>query len=237
MSVPTVIRIGWNAARRNFAPMLVLWGLSLALVLLYYHVPAVSDLLAHVANWQTKGGSVPAMLNRMFFGGILPGTFMAVCPSLRPRRPFVVVALMSAFSGALGLACEAMYGLNAVWFGEGIDGLTLAAKTFVAQFLWTPLLFCPLSAVFSLWIGCDCSLRGLRAGLSRDFLSASLLPNLVANWLVWIPAMFAVHAFPTPLQIQLSGFVGSFWVLMLMALGRNAGRDAVGASASSSSRS
>lgn len=237
MSLRSVLRIGWQAARRNVVPMLVLWGLSLALVASYYRIPAVADLLAHVADWQTKGGSFAAMLNRMFFGGILPGTFMAVCPSLRPRCPFAVMALMAAFSGALGLACEAMYGLNAVWFGEGVGFGTLAAKTLVAQFVWTPLLFCPLSAVFSLWVGREFSLRRLREALARDFISATLLPNLVSNWLVWIPAMFAVHAFPTPLQIQLSGLVGAFWVLLLMALGRNAGRGAADASASSSSRS
>ena len=237
MSRMTCLVAGVRAAQQNLVPMLVLWGLSVALVGLYYRVDGVAEILSVVANWQTRSGSIAAMLNRLFFGGILPGVFTMVCTSLRPRRPVLVIVAMSTFSGVLGLACEAMYMLNARLFGEGIDVITLAEKTLVAQFVWTPLFFCPLSAVFASWVGGDFSFQALREKLAHDFVRTDMLPNLVSNWLVWIPAMFAVHAFPTPLQIQLSGLVGAFWVLMLMALGRNAGRNASSAIVSSSSPS
>lgn len=233
----SILSIGLQAARRNLVPMFALWGLSLSLVAAYYAVKGFSGALTVVADWQTNSGSFAAMANRFFFGGLLPGLFICACPSLRPRRPLLVTVAMSLFSGALGLVCEAMYLLNARCFGEGIEVSTLAAKTFVAQFIWTPLVFCPLSTLFSMWIGANFSFTGLRAKFRRDVIRSAILPNLVSNWLVWIPAMFAVHAFPTPLQIQLSGLVGSFWVLMLMALGRSAVRDVSDATESSSSPS
>ena len=39
---------------------------------------------------------------------------------------------------------------------------------------------------------------------------------LVANWIVWMPVMVAVYAFPLPLQIQLVGLAGSFWMLVAL---------------------
>ena len=45
-------------------------------------------------------------------------------------------------------------------------------------------------------------------------------PNLLVNWVIWIPATFAINAQPTPLQVQLSGLVSSLFSLMLLVIGR-----------------
>ena len=53
------------------------------------------------------------------------------------------------------------------------------------------------------------------------FYHGLVLPNLLVNWVLWIPVTFAIHAFPTPLQIQLSGLAAALFSLMLLAIGRN----------------
>jgi hypothetical protein len=42
---------------------------------------------------------------------------------------------------------------------------------------------------------------------------------LTANWIVWIPVMMAVYAFPLPLQIQLIGFASAVWMLVGLQAG------------------
>ena len=40
------------------------------------------------------------------------------------------------------------------------------------------------------------------------------------NWIVWIPVLCVIYAFPLPLQIQLAGIVGSIWTLLCLQIGR-----------------
>jgi hypothetical protein len=47
-----------------------------------------------------------------------------------------------------------------------------------------------------------------------------VLPNLLVNWALWIPATYAIHMFPTPLQIQLAGLASALLSLMMLAIGR-----------------
>ena len=96
----------------------------------------------------------------------------------------------------------------------------LAAKTALNQFVWTPLYFAPAGAVVYFWIGRDLSLRRVRAEWPRDFLRTAVLPNLIANWIVWVPLAMLIHMFPTALQVQLAGFANAFLCLVLLTLGK-----------------
>ena len=230
-------RSGWRAAKANAVPMVVLWALSIALIASYYRVQAVADCLRYVEEWQVRYGHLAAFANRVFFGGVVPWVFMVCIRRLRPARPFAVLFATSLYCGLFGIVVETMYVAHARLFGTGIDFATLLKKTLSAQFLWTPLIYSPASTVFFYWVGCDFSAARFRAGWPRRFFRTAVLPNLVSNWAVWIPPIFAIHALPTPLQIQLSGLVGSFWSLVLLALGRQVSRDAGDARRTSSCRS
>ena len=48
------------------------------------------------------------------------------------------------------------------------------------------------------------------------------MPNLISNWVIWIPAVAAVYAFDQDLQIQVLGFVSCFWALVCLQLGKRA---------------
>jgi hypothetical protein len=223
--------------KANAVPLVVLWFASVALIVSYYRIQAVADCLRHVMDWQIRYGHVAAFANRVFFSGIVPWTFMMFCRKLRPPRPFAVLLATSIFCGLFGIVVEAMYLAHAHVFGTGIDFATLLKKTFSAQFIWTPFIYSPASTVFFYWIACDFSASKFRDGWPKHFFLSAMLPNLVSNWAVWIPPIFAIHALPTPLQIQLSGLVGSFWALMLLALGREVRRDDAAASRTSSFQS
>ena len=211
---------GLEAAKLNRIPMLVLWTVSFALVVAYYMVPAVASGLEPVARWQRESGWIAAFLNRVVFCGVIPGMFVLCVKALRPAHPVAVIVVQTLWSGLCGIVSDCMFSLNARLFGTGVDFLTLCVKTAVCQFVWTPLFFAPLGAIVYFWIGRDFSFRRFRNEMPRRLWRGLVLPNLLVNWVIWIPAMVAINALPTPLQVQLSGLVSSLFSLMLLVLGR-----------------
>ena len=213
--------IGWEAVKKNRLPAVVLWAVSVVAVLAYYTLPTVPALLEPLARWQKESGWIAAFLNRVIFCGLIPGLFIVCVKSLRPKHVVAVLAVQTLWSGICGVVSDWMFSLNAYMFGTGVDLFTLSIKTAVCQFVWTPMLFAPIGAVVYFWIGRDFSLERSRREMPDRFYYGLVLPNLLVNWVLWIPVTFAIHSFPTPLQIQLSGLAAALFSLMLLAIGRN----------------
>ena len=207
--------------KKNRLPMVVLWVVSVALVLAYYTLPTFRDALEPLARWQRESGWLAAFLNRVIFCGLIPGVFIVCVKSLRPKHVVAVIAVQTAWSGICGIASDYMFSLNAYLLGTGVDFLTLCVKTAICQFVWTPLFFAPLGAVVYFWMGRDFSAERFRREMPSRFYYGLVLPNLLVNWALWIPVTFAIHTFPTPLQIQLSGLASALFSLMLLAIGRS----------------
>ena len=90
---------------------------------------------------------------------------------------------------------------------------TLVKKTLVDQLVWNVFLCTPVNAMFFPWVARDFRAAERRDG--RAFIRDCLV-LLVTNWIVWIPVTLVVYAFPLPLQIQLVGLAGSFWMLVAL---------------------
>ena len=212
-------RIGWAAVKKNTLPMVVLWVVAAATVFAYYTISAVASALEPFARWQRDAGWVAAFLNRVLFCGLIPGVFIVCVKSLRPKRVVAVIVAQTLWSGICGVLSDCMFSFNARIFGTGVDFLTLCVKTSVCQFVWTPLIFAPLGSIVYFWIGRDFSAARFRSEMPSRFYYGLVLPNLFVNWVLWIPVTFAIHMFPTPLQVQLSGMASALFSLMLLAIG------------------
>ena len=220
MNHASPLRIGLASARANAVPMVVLWVAAVATVAGYYAVPRFAAALEPLAKWQRENGSVAAFASLAFFCGVIPGLFLCTVRSRRPRRPFLTVALLSAWCGLWGIANNWKYEFLCWWLGDGLDFGTLVTKTAFDQFVWTVLVMAPVNSAFYFWMACGFSLRSTRATWPSDFVRGVFLPNLIANWVVWIPVLCVVYAFPLPLQVQLAGLAGSYWTLMCLQIGK-----------------
>ena len=217
-------RIGWEAVKANRLPMLVLWVLACCVVLAYYSIPNFASALGVVATWQVKSGWRAAFLNRVLFLGVLPGVFLVAVESLRPRRVWLVLFWQSLWCGLWGIATDGWYQFQAFVFGEGRDFVTLLSKTLLDQFAFTALLNAPANALFFFWLSQDMSWANCRRHCPHDIVRGMILPNLVTNWCVAFPVVFALYALPLPLQVQISGFTSAFWVLACLQIGVRSAR-------------
>ena len=221
MRVPGPVRIGGESVKANAVPMVVLWALAVLLAALYYASPKVSEAFEPLVNLELTYGWRAAVVNRVVFTGFVPGLFLLMIRSIRPRYPLAKLGLQIVWCGLWGVLCDYMYVWVDALFGSGSDFRTVAAKVLFDQLPWTVLVVMPLIALFYFWLGRDFSWRRVRDEWPRGrFFPELVLPNLIPNWIVGIPAIFATYAFPLDLQIHVNGLVSSFWMLMCLQIGR-----------------
>lgn len=214
------LRIGLASARANFVPMCVLWFLAGALVGAYYLIGPFRELLEPVAQWHRDWEWRAAFMSQAIFCGILPGVFLLAFRSICPRHPFLTILAQSLWCGGFGVCCNELFRLMAAVFGDNAHVSTVLLKTAIDQFVWTVAVIAPVNAVFFFWVGRDFSLTRVKRECPSPFFRRMVLPNLIPNWIVWIPVSLAVFTFPFALQIHVNGIVCTFWTLMCLQIGR-----------------
>ena len=216
----TPLETALRSVRANFIPMLVLWAVAALFLVIYYCAPGGAALFGPPMRWQTQGGWLAAFLNRVLFLGVLPGIFLLSVKSIRPPRPCLTILVYALWGGAWGIFDDVLFTFLAKCFGHGNDLGTLVKKTLAGQLIGTILVGLVPGTLFFRWVAADFSVRLVRAEWPRRFFREACLALLLANWIVWIPVNICTYAFPLPLQIQLVGLAGSFWMLVGLQTGR-----------------
>ena len=212
------------SVRANFVPMVVLWMLAAAFLFLYSCVPGGAAIFGPLKDWQTQGGALAAFLNRVLFLGVLPGAFLLSVRSIRPPRPYLTILAYALWGGAWGVFDDWLFTFLAASFGHGTDLVTLVKKTRAGQLIGTILVGLGPGTLFFRWVAADFSIRRVRAEWPRRFFREACLALWLANWIVWIPVNVCTYAFPLPLQIQLVGLAGCFWMLVGFQTGKRGGQ-------------
>lgn len=213
-------RIGWESVKANAIPMVLLWLFAAATVVAYYVLPNASAVFGPLQRWHVEGGWLAAFLNRVFFLGFLPGVFLLAFKNIRPARPVMTIVMQTLWCGVWGVISDWLYQFQYLMFGSGVDLFTLLVKTLFDQFVFTALCNAPANAIFFFWVSRDFSLRRFKEERPSHFVRGLVLPNLVANWCVGFPTSLLMYMFPPPLQLQVSGFIYAFWVLMCLQIGK-----------------
>ena len=102
--------------------------------------------------------------------------------------------------------------------GDNADFLTVALKTIFDQFVYVPIFGLLNVILFLAWREADYSFSRLRKRLAPGWYRDRVLPGLVANWLIWIPAVALIYCFPLALQLPVQNLILCFWILLLTIL-------------------
>lgn len=209
--------IGWEAARANGIPALLLQALMLSILLGYYFHPPSAAILERIADYKEQRGLAFTIVASVCAGAILPellviAVFQRWRPNAQNARNFLFNAPFWAFDGVL---VDIMYRLLAGWFGTEVTPPVVAAKICVDQFGYNPLFAAPYGIWGYAWKNSGYSWPALKRVLTWRYYRDHAVPVLVATWAVWIPLMAMIYSLPLALQFPLFALALSFWVLLL----------------------
>lgn len=212
---------GLRGARANLLPGFVLQAVALALVLAYYHHAPTRAVFEQIMAFRSRTGFACGIISTGLFGGLLPFFYLRSNPASRSQYRWPQGLLLTAFWAYKGLEIEVWYRLQAHVVGAGHDALTIAIKAVLDQFVYCPAFAVPVTVLVYQWNALEFDGRAVVADFrAPGWYARSVLPTLIANLGVWIPAVAIIYALPTPLQLPLQNLVLFFFTLLLAHLNR-----------------
>jgi len=209
--------IGWEAAKANAVPALIIQAIMLALLIAFYVSPAAAAALEKLAQFKREHGLTFVIVASITAGALIPELFLILFfQGGRPHRGNLRNLLFTipvwGFDGSL---VDLLYRSEAAWFGDVVTMPVVFAKICVDQFGYNPFFAAPFGVLTYEWKN-----RGVSTGPVRDLFTwkhyrDKIIPTLVATWAVWIPLMAIIYSLPLALQFPLFGLALSFWVLLL----------------------
>lgn len=209
--------MGWEAARANLAPALVIQTVMLALLAGYYLSPAIARQLDQFADCKLRHGLIFVLVAAIVAGAILPELFLILFfqrgrPNRQNLRNLCFTVPVWAIDGSL---VDLLYRTEAAWFGNVVTMPVVLAKICVDQFGYNPFFAAPFGVLTYEWKNTGFSLYSLGRGFTWEHYREKVVPTLFATWAVWIPLMAIIYSLPLSLQFPLFGLALTFWVLLL----------------------
>jgi hypothetical protein len=213
----TPLLLGWEAAKANALPALIIQLFMLALLVGYYVSPLAAAKLEQLAEFKSAHGHVFVILASVAAGAILPEIFVILFfQKGRVHRQNIRNLLFTipvwAFDGSL---VDVLYRAEARWFGDVASISAVAAKICVDQFGFNVFFAAPFGVLTYEWKNNGISMRPVRELFTWQHYRDKIFPTLIATWAVWIPLMAIIYSLPLALQFPLFALALSFWVLLL----------------------
>ena len=136
------LTLGWEAARANALPALLIQALMLMLVLSFYTSHTAFALLSQLAELKRTSGILFVIVASVTAGALIPELFLILFfqrgrPSRRNLRNLLFTVPVWGLDGTL---VDLLYRNQAAWFGDVATLPAVAAKICVDQFGYNPLL-------------------------------------------------------------------------------------------------
>jgi hypothetical protein len=213
----TPLTIGWEAAKANAVPGLILQGAMLAILIAYYASGTVAHALDRLAQYKQQHGIVFVIGAGIVAGAILPELFVIFFfqrgkPHAQNLRNLAFTIPTWAIDAIL---VDFMYRANAFWFGNVVTIPVVLAKILVDQLGYNPFFAAPAEVLVYEWKNDGFSWASVRRAFSWKHYRDKIIPTLLATWVVWAPLMAIIYSLPYPLQFPLFSLALTFWVLLL----------------------
>ena len=213
-------RAGIHAARQNIAAGAAVWAFGGAVVVTYYTWPPAHAAWDHLAVWREHLGFLYSIVATCLFGGVLPMLFQTLVPAARGRMTTGAWVFGAAFWAYRGFEVDLFYHFQAWLFGAGTDAASVARKVCFDALIYSPIWAVPVTAYTYIWKESGFQIERMRGMWGWHGYRVYVLPALVSNWIVWIPAVSLIYSLPSPLQVPLFNLVLFLFVLILTVLTR-----------------
>ncbi len=217
------IATGLSSARENALPGLFLWVFASLIVGAYFLFEPVTQAFNALGRFKLRWGFLYSAISTAIFGGLIPSSISLLMNrgrglKLWPVASWKAIAFLSLFWAWKGVEVDALYRMQALVFGLGVDVRTIFFKVLVDMFLYNPLL-AGWTQIVCYWF-LEKAFRPA-PGEGRLFLAGlgpRLLTTLISTWGIWLPMVSLIYSMPASLQIPLFNIVLCFWGLMLASL-------------------
>lgn len=213
----TPLTIGWDAARANAKPALIIQGVMLVLAFAFYTNAAAAQSLHNFAEFKREHGLFFVISASILAGAIIPEIFLILFFQRgRPRRVNLRnLAFTIPVWGFDGSLVDLMYRAEANWLGDVATVPVVLGKILIDQFGYNVFFAAPFGVLTYEWKNNGISIRPVRDLFTWPHYRDKIIPTLVATWAVWIPLMAILYSLPLALQFPLFSLALSFWVLLL----------------------
>jgi hypothetical protein len=214
----TPLTIGWQAAKANAVPGLILQAAMLAVLVGYYASPSFAGLLNRLAHYKQEHSTSFVITAGILAGAILPELFVIgfFQRGKVTRQNVRNLAFTIPTWGIDAVLVDLMYRANAHWFGDVVSVPVVLAKICVDQLGYNPFLAAPGEVLIYEWKNEGFSMRSMRRALTWEHYRDKIVPTLLATWAVWAPLMAIIYSLPFPVQFPLFSLALTFWVLLLI---------------------
>jgi hypothetical protein len=213
----TPLTIGWEAARANAKPALIIQAVMLALAIAYYTNSVAANALRDFAEFKRIHGLPFVILASVAAGALIPEMFLILFfqrgrPNLGNLRNLAFTIPVWGFDGSL---VDLLYRAEAHWLGDVATFPVVLAKICIDQFGYNVFFAAPFGVLTYEWKNNGISLKPVRDLFTWRHYRDKIIPTLLATWAVWIPLMAIIYSLPLALQFPLFALALSFWVLLL----------------------
>jgi hypothetical protein len=213
----TPLMIGWEAAKANAKPALIIQAIMLALATAYYTNPASANALRNLAEFKQEHGLAFVIAASVAAGALIPELFLILFfqrgrPQLGNLRNLAFTIPVWGFDGSL---VDLLYRAEARWLGDVAALPVVLGKICIDQFGYNVFFAAPFGVLTYEWKNSGISMQPMRDLFTWRHYRDKIFPTLLATWAVWIPLMAIIYSLPLALQFPLFGLALSFWVLLL----------------------
>lgn len=211
------LTLGWEAARANAKPALIIQAIMLAVAIGFYVNPATADALRALAEFKRTHGLPFVILASIAAGAVIPEIFLILFfqrgrSHLGNLRNLAFTVPVWGFDGSL---VDLMYRAEAHWLGDVVTFPVVLGKILIDQFGYNVFFAAPFGVLTYEWKNNGISIRPVRDLFTWQHYRDKIIPTLLATWAVWIPLMAIIYSLPLALQFPLFALALSFWVLLL----------------------
>ena len=213
----TPFLIGWEAAKANAKPALLIQAAMLVLAIAFYTNPATTAALGKLAEFKHEHGLWFVILASIAAGALLPELFLILFFQ-RGRPQFINLRNLGftipvwGFDGSL---VDLLYRAEATWLGDVATIPVVIGKILIDQFGYNVFFAAPFGVLTYEWKNSGISIQPVRDLFTWRHYREKIFPILLATWAVWIPLMAIIYSLPLALQFPMFGLALSFWVLLL----------------------
>jgi hypothetical protein len=211
------LKIGWEAARANARPALIIQGIMLALGIAFYTNAGIAEALRNLAEFKRHHGIFFVVGASVFAGALLPELFLILFfqsgrPQFANLRNLAFTIPVWGFDGSL---VDLLYRAEAHLLGDVATLPVVLGKICIDQFGYNVFFAAPFGVLTYEWKNNGISIEPMRDLFTWRHYRDKIFPTLLATWAVWVPLMAIIYSLPLALQFPLFGLALSFWVLLL----------------------